>query len=508
MTNYTQSIVVSANPSDGPSRSASIADRAPSPVPDRTAPPRRVPIVRARYDAAQTTPENIRHWSAADGLSARAANDPQVRKKLRDRARYEVANNSYAKGIVETLANDVVGTGPRLQLLTEDLDLNRRVSDAFEAWTAGVGLAEKLRTIKKARTVDGEAFVLLTTNPRLPTEVQLDLRLIEADQVASPYLGLADPLDVDGIRFDRFGNPVSYHILKDHPGDTLQFSPDRFERFPAQLVLHWFRADRPGQVRGVPDITPALQLFGQLRRYTLAVIAAAETAADFAAVLYSDAPPDGGSLEGEPFETLEIERRLMTTLPAGWKMGQFKAEQPTTSYPEFKAEIINEIARCLNMPFNVAAGNSAGYNYSSGRLDHQTYFKSIGVDQYHLETAVLDRLFFAWLEEAYLARLVDQPPDRLEGWPHQWFWDGFEHVDPSKEANAEAVRLANNTITLADVWARRGFDWREKLQQRAAERKFMAELGLGEGAALPAPARRAPADADAGDETDEQDDDE
>jgi ABC-type branched-subunit amino acid transport system ATPase component len=28
-------------------------------------------------------------------------------------------------------------------------------------------------------------------------------------------------------------------------------------------------------------------------------------------------------------------------------------------------------------PFNVAAGNSSGYNYASGRLDHQTYFKAI-----------------------------------------------------------------------------------------------------------------------------------
>ncbi len=36
------------------------------------------------------------------------------------------------------------------------------------------------------------------------------------------------------------------------------------------------------------------------------------------------------------------------------------AEQPATTYAEFKREILNEIARCLNMPFNVAAGNSSG----------------------------------------------------------------------------------------------------------------------------------------------------
>lgn len=77
-------------------------------------------IVRARYDAAVTNEDNRRHWANADGLSANSANGPEVRRILRNRSRYEVANNSYARGIVLTLAHDVVGTGPRLQLLTAD----------------------------------------------------------------------------------------------------------------------------------------------------------------------------------------------------------------------------------------------------------------------------------------------------------------------------------------------------------------------------------------------------
>ena len=74
--------------------------------------------ISARYDAASTNNDNRRHWAGADGLSANAANSAEVRRILRNCARYEVANNSYARGIVLTLANDVIGTGPRLQLLT------------------------------------------------------------------------------------------------------------------------------------------------------------------------------------------------------------------------------------------------------------------------------------------------------------------------------------------------------------------------------------------------------
>src|SRR5690606_30540932 len=62
--------------------------------------------------------------------------------------------------------------------------------------------------------------------------------------------------------------------------------------------------------------------------------------------------------------------------------------------------------------------------------------------------------------------------------PHQWFFDGTEHVDPAKEANAQATRLASNTTTLAAEYARQGKDWETELHQRAKEKQLMQELGL------------------------------
>ncbi len=94
----------------------------------------RLQPVRARYDDAVTSDDNRRHWANADGLSANAANSSTVRRTLRNRARYETANNSYARGIVLTLANDVVGTGPRLQLTTSDAAANSRIERAFMTW--------------------------------------------------------------------------------------------------------------------------------------------------------------------------------------------------------------------------------------------------------------------------------------------------------------------------------------------------------------------------------------
>jgi len=450
---------------------------------------RRYRLLRARYDAAVTNEDNRRHWAAADGFSANAANSPEVRRILRNRARYEVANNSYARGIVLTLANDVVGTGPRLQMLTPDANANRLIEREFTKWSQAVGLAEKLRTMRVARVEDGEAFSMLTSNEQLDAIIKLDLKLIEADQVATPDLIFGVTYAVDGIVFDQFGNPVEYHILKEHPGDHgfTRFGLD-YDRIPAEAMLHLFRCDRPGQARGIPDITPALPLFAQLRRFTLAVLAAAETAADFSGILYTDAPANGEADSVEPMDTIELEQRALLTMPGGWKMSQMHAEQPSTTYGEFKKEILNEIARCLSMPFNIAAGNSSGYNYASGRLDHQTYHRSIRVEQSHIESIVLDRILAAWLDEAVL--IEDFLPPSLRtldaDLSHQWFWEGRPHVDPAKEANAQATRLTSHTTTLATEYAMQGRDWEAELRQRAKEIDLMEELGLTSSEVVPA----------------------
>lgn len=449
-------------------------------------------VVRGKYDAAQTTYENRRHWANADHLSANAAANVEVRRTLRSRARYEVANNSYAKGIVLTLANYVVGTGPRLQMLTDDPEANRLIEREFARWAKAIGLAHKLRTMRIAQCETGECFGLLATNPRIDARVQLDLRLIEADQVTTPWpVTRPETNVVDGIAFDEFGNPVAYMILRRHPGDNTAFRVGGVEHdvLPAESVVHLYRAERPGQNRGIPEITSSLSLFAMLRRYTLAVLGSAEQAALPSGVIYTDAPADADASGVEPMDQVELDRGTWMTMPFGWKIGQVRAEQPTTVYGDFKHEVINEIARCLNMPFNVAAGNSSGYNYASGRLDHQAFFKAIRIDQSYLADLVLDRVLRAWIDEAVLIEgYLPQSLRSLDAdFTHQWFWDGHEHVDPAKEASAQATRLSSHTTTLAAEYAKAGLDWESELRQRAREVALMRELGLEPTAATPKP---------------------
>ena len=60
-------------------------------------------------------------------------------------------------------------------------------------------------------------------------------------------------------------------------------------------------------------------------------------------------------------------------------------------------------------------------------------------------------------------------------------------MDPAKEANAQKIRLANHTTTLAHEYARQGRDWEAELKQRAKETALMRELGLSTDAAIDSP---------------------
>ena len=436
--------------------------------------PRRL-VVKAKYDAAAKTPANAKHWAGADGYSPVAALPDAVRKTLRERCRYEVANNSYAKGIVLTLANDLVGTGARLQLSLDEREVSSRIEAAWSAWANEVRLADKMRLLRTGRAESGEVFAVLAKNDAMRGPIKLDLRLVESEQVPS-------------IEYDDFGNPKRYFLLKEHPGNTGQSAStgaaamaaleSHGRWIDAASVIHYYRAERPGQLRGIPDVVPAIYLFGQLRRYTMAVIECAETAANYAGVLYTDSPANETADDVEPMDTIEVERNSFLTMPAGWKLSQLKAEQPTTTYEMFKNEILNEVARCLNMPFNVAAGNSSKYNYASGRLDHQVYHKSLRIEQQIMADTVLDRVFSAWIAEAILISDLVPAPLRSASFEHDWMWDGQEHVDPLKEANAQAKRLENGTTTLASEYAKQGKDWETELRQRAREMALMEELGL------------------------------
>ena len=471
--------------------------------------------IRAHFAAAESAAKDADWWKA-DYLSADADASPDTRRILRMRSRYEYQNNSYARGVIQCLANDTIGNGPRLRYASADDALNSRIERDFTAWAETVRLGEKLRAVRIARARDGEAFVLLAQNPAIRADVKLDLSLIDADRVASDCCtesggrlspsaetggsrsvataeGCGKPFTIDGITYDPYGNPVSYRVLVSHPCDG-NLAEERAMLVPAANMIHVFRPDRPEQHRGVPELAAALPLFAKLRRYTNAVVASAEKAAEYGGILYTEHPTDGTCAQIEPMDAVTLDVNQLTTMPEGWKMDELYVKAPIATYADFKKEMLSEIGAAMGIPYAIVAGTSAGYTYASAKLDHQTYFRVLRNERGFVEDSVLNRLFALWLREWSLANpdataahpsidarsAIDHSPaiPLISTWNASWLWPMFDNIDMLTAARVQSIALKNRTTTLATEYARQGKNWKTELAQFEKEQEFLSKLKL------------------------------
>jgi len=454
---------------------------------------------QSRIDAARTTDDNRYRWASADALGPNAAFDETTRANLRNRSRSETLNNGYCKALVRAKARDLVGTGPRLQLTIPGVGFEKTkiVERRFAEWAKAVQLPRKLRVMESSAVRDGEIFGLLDTDPDLECPVKLEITLLEAEQCATPFEFAAERDVIDGVRH-RQGKPVTFYFYVEHPGERFGLGGPLAAWFaaPAKRVLHWYRQDRANQLRGIPETTPALPIFNQIRRYRAAVLDAAEFAASHSGILYTDLPAEEGvrQTDVERFEIVDVVRNALKCMPHGWKLEQLEAKQPIDKFGEFNRENLNEAGRSAEAPLNIVTGNSSGYNFTSGRLDHLPYQRGEWVDRDDCETIVTDRIVRAWAEEALqIQGYLPEGLPSLSEWTIAFNWDAFDELDPLKSAQADGQRLRDGTTTMAEVDAGRGLNWRDKADQLAEEVSYYRSKGLVHPFDAQAQAKAAPA---------------
>lgn len=434
-----------------------------------------IKFVNASYDTADTYTQNENRWKFATTTTPNQANNLDVRTTLRNRARYEFDNNTYCFGLIDTLAKDTIGTGPRLQMI-DSSELAKKLEKDWGNWVRETDYTKKLLLMRTAKARDGESFALKVNKKRLKNPVKLFLQILECDRISSHY---NSKTTVDGIWLDKFGDPEAFNLLDINPSDNGGGFIGKGKQIKAEDMLMYAHTTRAGQVRGVPEITSALQLFVQLRSFTLSVLTSAETASNFSAIMHTDATAEESDEFPEDFAEVDLKRNTMMNLPFGWKITQLKPEQPITNFTEFRNAILNEIARCLQIPFNVASGNSSDYNYASGRLDIVNYQKSIDVERFKIDREINDPVFFDYAREWMVVHGV---PEGALDLAHTWMYDGREHVDPVKNAKAQETRMLTGITNLAIECAKDGSDWEEvliqKLEIEKKEKELRESMGL------------------------------
>lgn len=445
------------------------------------------------YDLLREDPAIDEHFAAAP-VSASASQSEATRKKLRNNARYEVANNTTLKAIIEARTNSIIGknisvvippTTSRLNRASEKIvkKITDSIANKWSEWTEDIRLGDKIRSCISARIIDGESFIAMIPTP-MENGIDLFPRVFDCDRVAGDN-GLDDDYWLDGIKYNRItGEAESYQFLLQNPkGDELSNTLNPYasvkKDYTELKVDHVFHAMKvqPGEHhRGASELASCLKSAAMLRRLTNAITQSAEVSANLSAVLTSEfeTADEEISLPSE-FQNIPSVAGQMVMLPNGVKMNAMPSVNPSSNLEDFRANLTIEIGRSLQLPQYKSLGSSAGYNFSSAQLDRMEEQGILAIEREQIESGLLCKLFSLWVaygiegdyftekEKAFLVG----PEGKLPKVTFIFETDS-QDVDPAKIENARGAAIANGVKTRSEVLAARGIDL-DKFDETAAK---------------------------------------
>lgn len=394
----------------------------------------------------------------ADWAVATLSPDREIRwalRELRTRARDLVRNNPYAAGVVDSFADNIIGSGIRLKPrnLGPDEKPARRTNWAIEnAWTdwgedhATVDGVESWRSLQrlliKTWVTDGEVFV---REHRGSGAYAYQLEILDADLLDETHNVPADADGVEirmGVEVDRRGRRLAYHFWKTHPSE--RGARERV-RVPAAEVIHFFVRYRPGQTRGYSLFAPVLTTVKMVDGLTEAELVASRMAAakmgfienvsDEAIAAYGERLRILTEQGKEPDALLmDLAPGLIEELAPGQQFKGFDPDHPNTAFEAFLKVMLRGVARGFGMSYLTLTGDVADANYSSMRAgllperDHWRFLQVETASQFHR------RVYLSWLPGALVSgRLVLPSMVASDYRAHVWRPRGWKWVDPLKD---------------------------------------------------------------------------
>ncbi len=491
------------------------------------------------YLAASLDHPDMRRWQPL--VQSADADLLPERQTMAARSRDLTRNSGVAEGALQTITDNVIGVGLRL-VSTPDYRLLGKSKEWAEEWSTGVeslwrtwsevmdcdagrSLDFTGLTIQMFRSgwLNGEGLALPLWLPRPGSRFNLRLQVIEPERLSNPLGRVNGPRLREGIEIDEYGAPQAYHIRRAHPGERLMASVAdlmTWERVPAftdwgrRRVIHAHDRERAGQSRGKPALAAVMRQFKVLRDFTDAELKAAVVNAKVAMLTESNLSPEAvaellsssedarseyaEALTERGLSTITMEDGQIIPLGLGEKLAGFSPARPAGSFDPFVTSIFRHIATGLNIPYELLMKDFSRTNYSSARAALIEAWRFFRGRRQWISTYWARPVFELWLEEAVNLGLVEAPDfyENLAAYCRcRWVGPGRGWIDPVKEADAAKIRMDANLSTLEAECAEQGQDWEEVLEQRAAEKAKMKELGLlPEVPVTPASARDYPSD--------------
>ncbi len=439
--------------------------------------------VMSRYYEAAQIGRRTTGWQrvAGDVNAANAAALPALRELSRDLRR----NNGWAKRGLQAIVNNTVGWGIQPKPNNRSRARSEAALKLWNAWadTTRCDFDGRLNFYGLQRlameTICESGEVLIVKHPAatkdrlsIPMRIQvLEPEFIDTGRMAA--VGTSEQI-VDGVEFDLQGRRVAYWMFAKHPG-AQRLTTKGYDsiRIPADRVLHVYRVDRPGQVRGVPWLSSAITRLKDLDDFEDAELMQQKVAACFGAFV-TDMDGAGSSIGGQDADDDMIEHLEpghIAYLPPG-KTVTF-AQPPRAQDSAFSTRTLRRIAVSLGVPFEELSGDYSQVNFSSARMSRLSHWQNVHEWRWHMLIPQLCDGVWSWAMDLACA---------MEGWPDtpiaQWAPPPMPILEPDKEGLAYQRLIRIGAMTWPQVIRELGEDPKTQLDEIEAFNKDIDARGI------------------------------
>lgn len=379
---------------------------------------------------------------------------------LRNRSRDLVRNNPYAARAVQAIASNVVGHG----IIPQVSQKNKKILQLWKSWGDETACSfdgmqnfygiqnQCMREIVES----GEVLVRRIFTKKSDGLIPLQLQVLESDHLdSSKNEKLKNGEIRNGIEFDSRGRRVAYWLFEEHPGETNIINRSMWSiRVSASEILHLFRQDRAGQVRGAPWGAPIIIKLRDFDEYEDAQLVRQKISACFAGFVSDSEAPLDNATTGSIDE--KIEPGLFHILPPGKKIDFANPPTVGADYEPYARISLRAIATGYGVTYECLTQDYSNVNFSSGRMGWIEFQRNI--DQWRwlmLIPNFCEKVWEWFVEAAQLANLIrsDRMPDKAG-----WTPPKREMIDPTKETDADLKAVRSGFKTLSEVIREQGND--------------------------------------------------
>ena len=439
-----------------------------------------------RHFDATASSHRTAHWQrrSTDANAAAAASLVQLRELSRDLRR----NNGWARRGIGVIATNTVGRGIQPKPVGAGLgeDQKREALELWNAWGQDVACDfdgrlpfSGLQDLVMQTVVEsGECLVCREpTNSAEGLAIPLRIRVLEPD-----YLDVARDGQLDnggqviaGVEFDQRGRRVAYWLYEDHPGGRMRMST-RFasRRVAAADVLHIYRVERPGQVRGIPWLCAAIAKLHDFDDYDDARLMQAKIAACFAAFV-TDVDGDSKPLGEEDPDNAKLEELQPGHISylAGGRDVTVATPPSTGDHSGFTETQLRRIAVSLDVTYEDLTADYSRVNFSSARMARLSHYGSVHKWRHHMLIPQFCAGVWRWAMQLASA---------VHGWRATpsalWQPPPLPFLEPDKEGLAYQRLIRTGVMSAPDAIRERGNDPQQQLDEIAAWNKQLDELGI------------------------------